>query len=100
MHLTNTYTRELVRKEWKRGRGGGERVRNALARKRESSDAEEFVRNAGGSPLKVRSPWIMKRGVFRRGVLRLEALLRVHSERWSQSGLRKEFSGKWGLQGG
>ena len=39
------------------------------------------VRNAclgGGSPLKVRSPWGVKRGVFWRGVPLQEALMGVH----------------------
>ena len=42
--------------------------------RRESSGCEESVRDAGGSPLKVRSPWEMKRGVFWKGVLLQEAL--------------------------
>jgi len=54
------------------------RVRNALSGRRESSGGEESVRDAGGSPQKVRSPWEMKRGVFWRGVLLQEALVGVH----------------------
>jgi len=70
------------------------RVRNALSGRRESSGGEESVRNAGGSPLKVRSPWGMKRGVFWKGSTSSGGAGGSPKEVWSLSGLKRRFSGR------
>jgi hypothetical protein len=64
-----------------------------LRGRRESSGGEESVRKAGKSPLGVRSPWRVKRGVFRRGVLLQEALLGVHRKSGVCQGSRGSSQG-------
>ena len=59
-----------------------------LRRQREFSNSEESVRKGGGSPLEVRSPWEMKRGV-----LSQEALLGVHRRSGVHQVLNRESSG-------